>query len=202
MQEVYVEVGQQVEEGQRIGFMGATGTAYGGHLHFEVRRCNEPIDPTPYFNGQRMVELMPTPVEENKEVDQLRVNCDDTMNVRKENTTHSESLGFAKTGYYNILQKSENDGNIWYEVEEGRWVALVPPFSEYVPKTQETAQNQEKGQNNINTLPNTKNPEKDTNNDEIELINRDKSNPLVEFIKFIIELIKKIIERGNGDVKQ
>lgn len=47
---VKVKVGDKVKGGQVIGYMGATGTAYGGHLHFEVRNQNDVrIDPTNYL---------------------------------------------------------------------------------------------------------------------------------------------------------
>lgn len=47
---VTVKEGDVVKQGQVIGFMGATGTAYGGHLHFEVRLNDNIIDPTSYID--------------------------------------------------------------------------------------------------------------------------------------------------------
>lgn len=47
---VYVKLGQEVKQGQEIGFMGNTGNSYGAHLHFEVRKDNVRIDPTKYIN--------------------------------------------------------------------------------------------------------------------------------------------------------
>ncbi|MGF6606021.1 murein DD-endopeptidase MepM/ murein hydrolase activator NlpD [Paraburkholderia sp. WSM4175] len=40
-----LRVGAPVTEGQALGAVGATGTATGAHLHFEVRKNNQPIDP-------------------------------------------------------------------------------------------------------------------------------------------------------------
>ena len=49
---VQVYVGQTVYKGQRLGYMGNTGTSYGGHLHFEVRQSSGyQIDPEPYLNS-------------------------------------------------------------------------------------------------------------------------------------------------------
>lgn len=54
LDKVYVKVGQTVEKGQRIGYMGNTGNSYGAHTHFEVRKntmYSSLIDPTPYLNA-------------------------------------------------------------------------------------------------------------------------------------------------------
>jgi Peptidase family M23/Putative peptidoglycan binding domain len=42
-------VGEQVEGGTRIGYVGSTGNSTGPHLHYEVRLNNIPIDPLPYM---------------------------------------------------------------------------------------------------------------------------------------------------------
>ena len=51
---VYVNVGDYVEKGQRIGYMGNTGNSYGAHLHFEVRTSvagNTRVNPEPYLDS-------------------------------------------------------------------------------------------------------------------------------------------------------
>gem|GEM_PF-2164165 len=40
-----LKVGQWIEQGQVIGYVGRTGTATGPHLHYEVRKDDHPVDP-------------------------------------------------------------------------------------------------------------------------------------------------------------
>ena len=47
LSEVDVKVGDLVEAGAELGKVGTTGYSTGPHLHFEVRRDGQPIDPAP-----------------------------------------------------------------------------------------------------------------------------------------------------------
>lgn len=42
---IKVKEGQKVRQGQKIGGMGRTGRASGVHLHFEIRRNRQPVNP-------------------------------------------------------------------------------------------------------------------------------------------------------------
>lgn len=49
---VTVKTGDKVSRGQTLGYMGATGHATAGHLHWEVRNPSDvTINPTPYLNA-------------------------------------------------------------------------------------------------------------------------------------------------------
>jgi peptidoglycan hydrolase-like protein with peptidoglycan-binding domain len=49
LQRITTWVGEQVQGGTRIGYVGSTGNSTGPHLHWEVRLNNVPIDPIPYL---------------------------------------------------------------------------------------------------------------------------------------------------------
>ncbi|GIG89550.1 hypothetical protein Pen02_44860 [Plantactinospora endophytica] len=46
---VLVSEGQEVKAGDQLGRVGATGHAYGSHLHLELHVNGKPIDPIPYL---------------------------------------------------------------------------------------------------------------------------------------------------------
>lgn len=55
-----VRQGDTVKAGQQIATVGNTGMSTGPHLHFEVRKNNEAVDPMPYIKGNVAVPLGPS----------------------------------------------------------------------------------------------------------------------------------------------
>lgn len=51
MQSALVGEGDEVNQGDELGFSGNTGNSTGPHLHLEVRENGIPIDPMPYLEG-------------------------------------------------------------------------------------------------------------------------------------------------------
>lgn len=52
---VTVSAGDNVEQGQILGIMGATGTSTGEHLHFEILKNGIPVDPYDYLDLKSIV---------------------------------------------------------------------------------------------------------------------------------------------------
>lgn len=46
-EETSVEVGQEVQQGEKVGLVGSTGLSIGAHLHFQLEIGGEPTDPLP-----------------------------------------------------------------------------------------------------------------------------------------------------------
>ncbi len=49
LSQMFVSVGQEIQRGQAIGAAGATGDATGPHVHFQVMRNGNPVDPMSYL---------------------------------------------------------------------------------------------------------------------------------------------------------
>jgi murein DD-endopeptidase MepM/ murein hydrolase activator NlpD len=47
--QIAVSVGQSVDRGQLVGYVGCSGSCTGPHLHFEVRKNGAPVDPLDYL---------------------------------------------------------------------------------------------------------------------------------------------------------
>lgn len=58
--QIAVDVGNIVDRGDVLGFVGSTGLSTGPHLHWEVRRDGVPVDPMPYLTGPPDVGPAPT----------------------------------------------------------------------------------------------------------------------------------------------
>ena len=59
-----VKNGDTVKKGHKLGYMGDSGNAYGGHLHFEVWENGTRINPTEYLDKDLFIEQISKSTEE------------------------------------------------------------------------------------------------------------------------------------------
>mgnify|MGYP002781422740 FL=1 len=62
MSRVDVSTGQRVDGGERVGLVGSTGFSTGPHLHFEVRRNGEALNPSKFIGRSFEVKVDPPKV--------------------------------------------------------------------------------------------------------------------------------------------
>ena len=58
MQSIAMEAGQEVTAATVIGQLGSTGVSTGPHLHYEIRRGEQPVDPMPFLQAGQALKSM------------------------------------------------------------------------------------------------------------------------------------------------
>lgn len=71
------------------------------------------------------------PVERNPKVDQIYVKAEE-LRARKEPNLKGTVLGYINIGYYDIQDKTEADGYIWYRVQD-MWIAYNKEWEDLFP---------------------------------------------------------------------
>ena len=168
MEYTSVKVGQRVSKGQVIGRMGNSGNSFGGHLHWEFWSCNDyykNIDPSPYLSPKEIV--LPKVVERDKNKRQFQVDYNDNLRVRTEPSLNSEVVGILNAGIYNFTEEKENDGYKWVKLDK-YWCAItdMSRILEIEPVLEE------KEEDNINILEDTKTLEIEQLKQEIERLKK------------------------------
>lgn len=125
---VTVKLGQIVEAGTVLGYMGNTGYAFGSHLHFEVRVNNSPVDPLPYFQDKKPIQGYGAR-ENSTSTFKVRVDKACGANVRKEPKLSSPLSGSKLLQKGDVFVATEivtgdtvSGNNKWYHSKVGNYV--------------------------------------------------------------------------------
>ena len=142
---VRVRFGDRVTKGQQIGIMGNTGTSNGTHLHFEVRKNGNKVDPLDYlkvYPGQflspnsalldkikRGEEVIIKPETADRMRDQIKVNINN-LNIRSNPYLGDNIVGTLQRGIYNVFEQRDmrheaSNGYLWYRIADNVWCAQV-----------------------------------------------------------------------------
>ncbi len=124
---VTVKKGDAVTCGQVIGTMGNTGRSFGMHLHFEVRKMEQRIDPTPYLEAD-------LPIGETIDVTYMVhtgkwwpevVNCNDQ---------NTDGYAGVNGSVMTALKAKPSKGTLLYRVhlqKDKRWLPWVQNYEDY-----------------------------------------------------------------------
>ena len=205
---VCVKVGDVVKQNQTIAIKGKTGYATGVHLHFGVMIGTKWIDPTPYVTGEKLINeiSLPNPVEKNDKVDQVEVLINNLRCRTQPILDKNNVIGFAKVGYYNLINKTSDGTYTWYEIEKDKWVAdngtwlKIHNKIEDVPTSQNklSTEPKEEDSTNIPTEPKTEEKQEENKTEEEEYdygMRQEENNPLLYFFDWLFNLIRKIFKK-------
>ena len=83
----------------------------------------QPSDVQEWINGAKIVE----PVERDEYKTQVEVKVDN-LRVRTSPSLNGSILGYAKKGFYNILEIANADNYTWYRIADSQWIAYSPEW--------------------------------------------------------------------------
>ena len=133
----FVKAGDKIERGQKIGLSGSTGRTTGAHLHYEILLNKNHINPLPFVNVRKQLNLAKTefskpsfdPREFGK--DNIKINSDQgSISALPLNLKLTFGLGilFLVISIFVILHF--NIKHLYY----ASWVKLLTPKGKIIPK--------------------------------------------------------------------
>lgn len=85
---------------------------------------------------EKPTDKVGTPVARNEQLDQVEVLIDNLI-ARNGASKNCKRLGYINKGIYNYTSKQNNDGYVWYQVENGIYIASDGKWCNELPKNTE-----------------------------------------------------------------
>lgn len=107
------------------------------------------------YNWKRTDDFMVNEITPNVERDETKNQVEvfvDQLRVRTEPNLNGKILGFAKKGFYNVLDKAEADGYTWFKIADNQWIAYSEDWGKYYPKEKDYKQLYEESLKEISKL--------------------------------------------------
>lgn len=83
---------------------------------------------------EEKIDIIGNPVNRDTSINQVEVLINN-LNLRESPTTTSKRIGYIKRGIYNVLDTTNNEGYVWYKVEN-YWIATNDSWTKYYPKSE------------------------------------------------------------------
>lgn len=109
---VTVKNGSDVKAGDVIGYMGNTGHSFGAHLHFEVLRGNEKINPTQYLTKE-------LPTKKISDYKKLKYKVGDKVNINGVYVSSESTTKLKPAITTGVITKVINNGRNPYLLDNG-----------------------------------------------------------------------------------
>lgn len=150
---ILVKVGDIVNINTIIGLQGNTGLVsssksvtditYGTHVHFEVTKNNQYINPRKYANGEVVTNYLSNEINKNKNQIKILVQ---QINIREKADEKSKDIGDVfYNEYYDVLEIIDTTNYIWYKIKNnngitgyvaslknGKWVEYIENEGEII----------------------------------------------------------------------
>lgn len=140
----------------------------------------------PKTNQPKKIQIC-EPIEENKNVNQVFITCDNTMRCRTSPEIKNDNcIGFFKTGYYNILEEKTTDYH-WCKLDSDNWVACLDGYSNYIPFEIKEEKNEI-----------DKSIEEEIKETPVKIIEneqQEKESVLIWLLEIIFKIIRKVLKK-------
>ncbi len=119
---IRVRVGDIVQKGDIIGYIGETGYVTGAHIHFCIKENGKYVNPLPFLEEENTIfkKKLGEPISRDEFNNQIEVKIN---NLRVRDNPNGNILGYINPGIYNFLETKKVGEYNWYKINDNMWIA-------------------------------------------------------------------------------